>query len=107
MAKTSETTKENSILVRTIEAAAKIKFPDETEKRFQDAAFRKGLAELPKFEIGHIIRLHECMCDLDFVSDDARALRAGVMAALGRQQNLKAFPRRTATAAAAPKGGAR
>lgn len=100
MPKTSETTKENSILVRTIEAAAKIKFPNEVEKRFQDSAFRKGLESIPSLEIGHVLRLHEAMCDLEFPSDDARALRAGVMFALGKQQNLKAFPRRTATTTA-------
>ena len=101
MPKTSEATKENSILVRTIEAAAKIHFPNETEKRFQDAAFRKGLAELPKLEIGHILRLHEAMCALEFPSPDALDLRVGVLKQLGRLQNLRDFPRRPAGKAVA------
>lgn len=89
--KTSEETKQNSILVRTIEAAVGVKFPDELEQQFRDSCCRAGLAALPALEIGHIVRLHEALCAVEHASIAEKELRAGLMAALGRHHNLRAF----------------
>ena len=89
---TNEDMKENAGLVRDVIAAAGIDYPaDEFEKQFRDALFRKCYATMPTMDVAHVRRIHEALCDMDFLSETALALRRQTMTRLANIHGLKSF----------------
>lgn len=89
---TNEDLKVNAGLVRDVIAVAGIDYTaDDVEERFRDSLFKKAYTVVPAMDVAHVRRIYEALCDMEFPTKSALALRRQTMITLGRIHGLKDF----------------
>lgn len=91
--KDKEELKEDAGLVRDIVAMTGIDYPTNWERDLRDGLFRKAFTLVPQMETHHVRRLNEALCDMDFPTDTALALRQATLTRLANHHELKKFRR--------------
>jgi hypothetical protein len=89
--KDKEELKEDAGLVRDIVALCAVKFPTNWERDLRDGMFRKAFTLVPKMETHHVRRINEALCEMDFPTDSALALRQATLTRLANHHELKKF----------------
>jgi len=83
--------KEDAGLVRDIVAMCGVDFPTNWERDLRDGLFRKAFTLVPKMETHHVRRINEALCEMDFPTPTALALRQATLTHLAQHHDLKKF----------------
>lgn len=89
--KTSEETKEHAGFIRDVIASCAIDFPTDHERAYREALFRAAFARIDEFEIAHLRRMGEALCEMDFASDWTLALRQAVLDRIAKHHKLRDY----------------
>jgi hypothetical protein len=89
--KDKEELKEDAGFVRDLVALVGIDYPTNFERDLRDGMFRKAFTLVSTMETVHIRRLNESLCEMEFPTPAALALRQAVMVKLAQHHDLKKY----------------
>lgn len=83
--------KEQSVLIRTVEANLKVAVPDDEELKFRASLLTCAATRAAELPTGFVVRLYEAACEVKFPEPAVTGFRLALQRILGQTLDLRKY----------------